>query len=112
MRQNPNDVALLNDTAWLLATNPNNSVRNGAEALELALRAVKLSDSREPAILGTLAAAYAETGRFAEAVKTAQDALQLATGQNKETLAKSIQAKIQLYQAETPFRETPAATAP
>ena len=88
LRQKPNDIALLNDTAWLLATNPNESVRNGAEALELALRAAKLSDSREPAILGTLAAAYAETGRFAEAVKTAREALQLATEQNKEALAK------------------------
>ena len=68
MRLRPNDAALLNNTAWVLATNPNASVRNGMEAVELAERALKLSGGNEPAILGTLAAAYAEAGRFPEAV--------------------------------------------
>ena len=72
LRSRPDDVALLNETAWMLATNPNASIRNGAEAVELAQRAVQLSDGREPAILGTLAAAYAEAGRFSEAVQTAR----------------------------------------
>ena len=66
-------------SAWMLATNPNASVRNGAEAVELAQRAVELSGGREPAILDTLAAAYAEAGRFPEAVKTAQRAAALAS---------------------------------
>ncbi len=70
LRSRPNDVALLNDMAWTLATNPNASIRNGAEATELAQRAVQLSDGREAAVLGTLAAAYAEAGRFSEAVQT------------------------------------------
>ena len=90
----PNDVALLNDTAWLLATNPNASVRNGAEAVELARRVARLAGGREPAVLGTLAAAYAEVGRFPEAVQTARKALELATQQNKQALARSIQAKL------------------
>ena len=72
LRSRPDDIALLNDTAWVLATNPNASIRNGAEAIELAQRAVQLSDGREPAVLGTLAAAYAEAGRFPEAVQTAR----------------------------------------
>ena len=75
----PNDVAILNDTAWLLATNPDASVRSGAEAVELAQRAAKLTDGRRPAILGTLAAAYAEVGRFSEAVKAAERAIALAS---------------------------------
>jgi tetratricopeptide (TPR) repeat protein len=106
LRLHPDDVILLGDTAWVLATNPNASVRDGAKAVELAERAVKLSGGQEPAILGTLAAAYAETGRFPEAVKTARTAVDLATQQKKQSLAESITAKIPLYEARTPFRET------
>ena len=105
----PADTNLLNDTAWTLATNPNASVRDGAEAVALAQRAVKLSGGREPAILDTLAAAYAEAGRFADAVQTAQKAIDLATQQNRQTLAASIKARRQLYEAKTPFREPPSA---
>jgi Flp pilus assembly protein TadD len=105
LRSRPNDIALLNETAWVLATNPNASIRNGTEAVELAQRAVQLSDRREPAVLGTLAAAYAEAGRFPEAVQTARKALELATEQNKQSLAESVKAKIPLYKAGTPFRE-------
>jgi tetratricopeptide (TPR) repeat protein len=106
LRLNPNDVALLNDTAWLLATNPNASIRNGQEAVELAQRAVNLSAGQQPAIMSTLAAAYAEAGRFPEAVPTARKALKLAKRQNNPALAESIQAKLSLYEAGTPFRET------
>ncbi len=110
LRSRPDDVALLNDTAWLLATNPNASIRNGAEAIELAERAVQLSDGREPAILGTLAAAYAEAGRFAEAVKTAEHALTLATDRNNSVLAETLQARIKLYRAGSPYRDTQQAS--
>ena len=109
IRSRPSDANLLNDTAWILATNPNASVRDGAEAVALAQRAVKLSGGREPAILDTLAAAYAEAGRFSEAVKTAQKAIDLATQQNRQTLAASIKARRQLYEAKTPFRELSSA---
>ncbi len=105
LRARADDLALLNDTAWMLATNPNASIRNGPEAVELAQRAVRLSDEREPAILGTLAAAYAEAGRFTEAVQTAHQALDLATEQNKQPLAESIKAKIPLYESQTPYHE-------
>ena len=88
-----------------MATSPNASLRNGREAVDLAQRAVRLSGGREPAVLGTLAAAYAEAGRFSEAVETAQKALDLATKQNKPRLAESIRAKISLYKATTPFRQ-------
>jgi protein O-mannosyl-transferase len=106
LRARPDDVTLLNETAWMLATNPNASIRNGVEAVELAQRAVRLSKEQEPAVLGTLAAAYAEAGRFAEAVQTARKALELATQQNKKPLSQSVEAKIRLYEAAIPFRET------
>jgi tetratricopeptide (TPR) repeat protein len=107
LRSRPDDLVLLNDIAWTLATNPDASIRNGAEAVALAQRAVRLSQEQEPAVLGTLAAAYAETGRFSEAVQTDLKALDLATQQNKPSLAKSIKVKILLYEAGTPFREIP-----
>ncbi len=104
LRSRPDDVALLNDTAWVLATNPNTSIRNGAEATELAQRAVRLSAGREPAVLNTLAAACAEAGRFCEAVQTAHKALELATQQNNQSVAESLKAKIPLYETGIPFR--------
>jgi tetratricopeptide (TPR) repeat protein len=107
LRARPDDIALLNDIAWTLATNPNASMRNGVEAIELARRAVQLSNGREPAVLGTLAAACAEAGRFAEAVQTAHQALELATRQNKQSLVRSIEATIPLYEAQTPLHTLP-----
>jgi tetratricopeptide (TPR) repeat protein len=105
LRLHPDDAILLNDTAWVLATNPNASVRDGAEAIELAQRAVGLSGGRQPAILGTLAAAYAEARRFPEALQAAHKALDLATRQNQRPLSESIKAKIRLYESGTPYRE-------
>ncbi len=112
LRVRTDDLALLNDTAWTLATNPNASIRNGPEAVELAQRAARLSDAREPAILGTLAAAYAEAGRFPEAVKSAEQALALATSQNNVALADALRVRIKLYQADSPYRDTQPPSGP
>jgi tetratricopeptide (TPR) repeat protein len=98
----PEDLPLLSQAAWVLATNPEASVRNGSEAVELAARAVKLSGAKDPAILDTLAAAYAEAGRFPEAVETARQALTLAT----EPLAAELKARIALYEDKRAFRDT------
>ena len=65
-----------------------------------------LSHGHEPVPLDTLAAAYAQAGRFADATKTAQKALGLAVRQRNQALAKSIRAKIALYQSHTPYLET------
>jgi tetratricopeptide (TPR) repeat protein len=105
LQSRPDDVALLSETAWALATNPNKSIRNGTEAVELARRAVRVSDGRQPAVLGALAAAYAEAGQFADAVQTAEQALALATSENKVALADALRAQIKLYRAESPYRE-------
>jgi tetratricopeptide (TPR) repeat protein len=107
LRSRPNDVALRNDIAWTLATNPNASIRNGAEAVELAERAVQLSGEQEPAALGTLAAAYAEARRFSEALQTARKAAELAARHDDPSLVESLKAEISLYEARTPFRAMP-----
>ena len=107
IRLRPDDAELLDDTAWILATNPNPSFRNGAEAVELARHAVKLTAAQDPRLLDTLAAAYAEAGRFAEAVQAAQQAIDLATRQNKPAVAAAIKARCEVYETKTAFREPP-----
>jgi tetratricopeptide (TPR) repeat protein len=79
----PKKARCLNDLAWVLATDPDASIRNGDEAVELALRACELTEPADPARLDTLAAAYAEAGRFEDAVKTMQSAMDL-TSDEKE----------------------------
>ena len=100
----PGNAYLLNNLAWVLATCPNPSVRNGAQALQLAEQAERLSGGRNPSILGTLAAAYAETGRFPEAVATAERALDLANAQTNAQV-EPLRVQIQLYRASSPFRD-------
>jgi tetratricopeptide (TPR) repeat protein len=106
LRVDPNYLPLLNQTAWVLATCPHASVRNGPEAVALAERAVKVSAGPDPVLLDTLAAAYAEAGRFPEAVRTAHRALDLATQQNAQPLVEGLKASIALYQSRSPLRDT------
>jgi protein O-mannosyl-transferase len=106
LHTHPDDVGLLNDLAWLLATNPSAALRNGVEAVALARQAAELSGGNDPAVLGTLAAAYAEAGRFAEAVQTARKALDLAGQQNKPSLVESIKTKIPVYESRKAYRAT------
>ncbi len=78
LRQTPKDAALLNTAAWILATSPYQSLRNGVEAVRFAELASKINGGDDPYSLGTLAVAYAEAGRFEEAVSTACRARELA----------------------------------
>jgi tetratricopeptide (TPR) repeat protein len=95
------------DFALMLAACPDGSVRNGARAIELAQQANTLTNGQDPSILDTLAAAHAEAGQFAEALRIARRAYQLAVQQGKLELAKSIQDKISLYEKGIPYREPP-----
>jgi tetratricopeptide (TPR) repeat protein len=71
----PENAYALNGLAWHLATVPEAGRRDGDEAVELAEKALEQAGTRPPALLDTLAAAYAEAGRFAEAVRTEEEAL-------------------------------------
>jgi len=102
----PNNVLVLYETVLILATSAETSVRNGAEAVVLAERAAELSGRREAVILDTLAAAYAEAGRFPEAVKTARLALGLAIEARQQPLAEALRTRIALYGAARPLRFT------
>jgi len=105
LRAVPEDVGVLAQAAWALATCPTASVRRGAEAVALAERAARLSGGHEPSVLDALAAAYAEAGRFPDAVRTAERALDLARQQGNAQLAVGLDARAALYRARTPFRE-------
>jgi 4-amino-4-deoxy-L-arabinose transferase-like glycosyltransferase len=105
LRFMPDQPAILNNYAWLLATCPDDRIRNGAEAVQLAERACRLTRYRQIIIVGTLAAAYAEAGRFAEAVSTAQKACDLAAGLGAQDLLKKNQELLELYRRRQPYRE-------
>jgi tetratricopeptide (TPR) repeat protein len=103
----PNNVDACRYLAWVLATCPEPSIRNGAKAVELAQKANQLMGDGNPVVLSTLAAAYAEAGRFPEAVTTAQKALQLAGSQtNAASVVNALRTQIKCYQAGSPFRDS------
>jgi tetratricopeptide (TPR) repeat protein len=105
LRLNPNLVGALNNLAWALAASPEAELRNGAEAVGLAERACELTHHGEPLFLGTLAAAYAEAGRFPEAVTTAEKAEQLATTAGLTAVAAKNRQLLELYRAGKPYHE-------
>src|SRR5262249_58491261 len=81
---NPDDANLLESLAWILATSPDALVRDGKAAVDLARHAAELTIGSVPGVLDTLAAAYAESGRFSDAVSTAERALAIARSQRSE----------------------------
>ncbi len=87
-----------NNLAWLLATCSDRSQRNGAQAVTLARQASDHNRNQNPIYLGTLAAAYAETGQLSDAVVVAQQARQLALNQNNKMLAGVLEAQMRQYQ--------------
>ncbi|MDP9186304.1 MAG: hypothetical protein M3O72_02955 [Verrucomicrobiota bacterium] len=103
----PNDGNALNNLAWVLATCPADAIRDGKLAVELAVKATTLPSVDVPIVLRTLAAAYAESGDFSKAIDTAQHAADLATAQNNTSLLATLRHEIELYQARTPYRESP-----
>ena len=101
----PQMIEALNNLAWLLAANHDSAVRNGSEAVSLAERACKLSDYRTPVLIGTLAAAYAEAGRFADAVTTAEKARDLALAAGQKDTADKNSELLELYRAGRAYHE-------
>jgi tetratricopeptide (TPR) repeat protein len=107
----PKDDSILNNLAWVLCTSPDDKLRNGRRAVELAAKACKASDYKVPHILSTLAAAYAETGDFDNAIKWLTKGLEIAEkakatdkegdAETKEALKKELIN----YKAKKPTRE-------
>jgi protein O-mannosyl-transferase len=101
----PDNGNAMSNLAWVFATSPDQSLRDGPKAVELAERALRISGGRIPILFRTLAAAYAESGRFSEAIQTAQQGIELANSQGNSRLATELQGNIALYQEQRPLRD-------
>ena len=106
LKSNPDSDLAANNLAWILATSSDSSMRDGARAVQLAERAVLATDGKDPVLLHTLAAAYAENREFDKAVAAAQEALAIAEANGIRSLAESLRSKLALYQAGSPYHET------
>ena len=100
---NPQYVQARANLAWALATSPQTPILK-ALAVKLAQQANQLTGGANPTVLHILAAAYAQNGKFPEAVDTAERSLQLAMDQNNTALAEALRTEIDLYEKGFPYR--------
>ncbi len=103
LKRSPDDIDALNNIAWIRATHAEAAHRDGAEAVRLAERARDLSPTPEPVLYSTLAAAYAEAGRFPEAVKSCERAIALARAAGDARSSENFAEQLRCYRAGRPF---------
>ena len=103
----PDSPELLNELAWIFATNPNPALRNKDEAVLLSERACSLTNRARPKFLATLAAAYAESGRFPDGITAAQQALSLAKLEGDTSTSRGAEKLLDALQHQQPYREEP-----
>ena len=104
LRLKPNCPDCLNALAWLLATCPEDKCRDGKKAVEFATKGCELADWNGPALLDTLAAASAESGDFATALKWQTRAIELVSDPE---FKKECESRLALYRDKKPYREKP-----
>jgi tetratricopeptide (TPR) repeat protein len=102
IRLSPKDPHTHNARAWLLATCPDSTYRDGAKAIESAKKACDLTDSKEAVFLDTLGAAFAEAGEFESAVKWQSKAIELTPSPEDK---RDFQARLRLYEDKKPYRQ-------
>ena len=105
----PDQLDALNNLAWLLATSPDDTVRNGDEAVQHAEHACRLTSFKQSRETGILAAAYAETGRFQEAIATGELSVKLASAAGDNRSAVVNRQLLIFYRAGKPWHEPPVA---
>ena len=105
VRLNPDSAEALNNLAWELATNPRADLRDGPRAVQLAQHACDVTKFKKTMFLGTLAAARAETGKFDDAIATAQKACDLAAKNGETNLLQRNQQLLEGYRAHKTARE-------
>lgn len=104
---NPGHMNAEVNLAWVLATSPDDSVRNGARAVALAEDVLNRAGHANAIVLRTAAAAYAEVGRFDDAIKTAQQAIEISRATGNEGLVGDLERSIAAYRANQPIRSGP-----
>ena len=104
LKLKPEDTTLLNNLAWVLATSPEDGLRDGKRAVELATKACEMTNYNTPHILSTLAAALAESGNFEAAIERSQQAVDLNDPEHGEQLVKELAS----YREGQPWREKQA----
>ena len=92
-----------NALAWMLATSPYTEVRNGPEAVQYAGQAASGPNRKVPEILDTLAAAYAETGEFDQAISVERQAIALL---KEGPASRGFALRLELYKARKPYHQT------
>ncbi len=97
---------VLNNLAWVLATVEDMNLQNHTKAVRLSQRACELTGYERPGFLDTLAVAYAAVGRFAEAVETTENAIELALVTGRKELTTQLQQRLQLYQHRQTYYES------
>ena len=99
----PDNTGVLNNLAWLLATSPDDGIRDANRAIELATKACESTEWKEGHIISTLAAGYAEKGDFETAKKYSRQAV--ATGEPTDEVRKQLEEELASYEAGRPWRE-------
>ncbi|PWU14145.1 MAG: hypothetical protein C5B50_17895 [Verrucomicrobia bacterium] len=107
LKLNPDLPAALNNMAWIRSASAQPQYRDGAEAVKLAERACELTHYKEAAYIGTLGVAYAEAGRFDEAVAMAEKARESAQAAGDKQRAAKNQELMELFKAHRPYRDQP-----
>jgi len=106
LARQPENGNAASNLAWVFATCPEDSIRDGTRAVELAEKAFRISGGKIPMIYRVLAAAYAESGRFADAVETAQRGADLASAQGNPSLTAELESNVALYRSGRPQRDS------
>ncbi len=112
LKNDPKNVNYCAMIAGLLASSPQDAVRNKSEALQAARQVLQLAGPNDPVALDLLAAAQAEAGNFSEAVRNEQSAIETANSQNRSALAEEFRQRRILYEAHKPYRQPPTKAAP
>ncbi|MBN1900238.1 tetratricopeptide repeat protein [Candidatus Sumerlaeota bacterium] len=108
----PDWAEVENQLAWTLAVSPQAGIRDPEESIKFAQRTCQRTEYKDPSYLDTLAAAYASSGRFREAMETAEKALNLALATNQTALAEDIKTRMEFYKQGLPFYESENSGAP
>lgn len=100
----PTDVTIVNNLAWLLATSPQAAQRDGPRALRLAQWACQATSNKSPPLLDSLAAAYAETGQFEQAIRTTEQAIEIVR-RNPKASTETLESRLKQYKESKPYHE-------